>query len=342
LSANRWIRLFTNHLAERLIDHYPSHLMFSVSLVLGALLTVIYATSSSFLVLLIARCLWGLSWSFIRHISVMGVASSNKPENLGQMMGFYNGISRTGGAVGIVAGGVLFDLMGFTATMYLFALLSLMAVPFGFFSNVHVENTQGEEWKKSSPDSNHPALLICGFCIGAVGPGLLMSTLGFILLSRYGQQVDVFGIVIGVATLNGLLLGIRWALDTLGAPFYGAIIDRAGVRYGAPVCFLTGAAVMVLLTSSNSLAGLAIGIVVFFMCGTALATVVSAEASRLGSRIFARYATAGDLGAAFGPIIGWTAFEFLDTPDLAFTLGALLYSVGLVASTREFRIREGN
>jgi hypothetical protein len=342
LSANRWIRLFTNHLAERLIDRYPSHLMFTVSLVLGALLTAIYATSTSFLILLIARCLWGLSWSFIRHISVMGVASSNEPENLGQMMGFYNGISRTGGVIGIVAGGVLFDLVGFTQTMSLFAILSLIAAPFGLYSNVHTQNSRSNEWKRYRPKSKYPALLICGFCIGAVGQGLLMSTLGFILLSRYGQQVDVLGIVIGVATLNGLLLGIRWALDTLGAPFYGAMIDKAGIRYGAPFCFLTGTGVMVLLAISNSLAGLAIGIVVFFMCGTALATVVSAEASRLGSRVFARYATAGDLGAAFGPIIGWTAFQFLDTPDLAFTLGALIYSVGFVAATRAFRTKESD
>ena len=122
----------------------------------------------------------------------------------------------------------------------------------------------------------------------------------------------------------------------------GAIIDRAGIQYGAPFCFFTGTGVMVILANSNSLALLAIGIVVFFMCGTALATVVSAEASRKGSRVFARYATAGDLGSAFGPLIGWTAFEFLDTPDLAFTLGAILYSVGLVATTRAFENRDNN
>jgi MFS family permease len=337
LSANRWIRLFTNHLAERLIDRLPVDKMFAASLLLGALLTGVYAMFSSFLVLLIARCLWGLSWSFIRHISVMGVASSNEPENLGQMMGFYNGISRTGGIIGIVAGGILFDIIGFIPTMGIFAVLSMAAVPFGLFSNVHVQTTKSQAWKNQNPNSNHRALLVCGFCIGAVGPGLLMSTLGFILLSRYGQQVEVFEIVIGIATLNGLLLGARWALDTIGAPLYGAVIDRAGIQTGAPACFTVGAGVMVLLTNSTSLLSLAIGIILFFMCGTALATVVSAEASRLGSRIFARYATSADLGAAFGPVIGWTVFEFMDTPDLAFTLGAALYIIGLLAATRAFR-----
>ena len=73
LSANRWIRLLTNHLAERLAERFPVNLMLVLSLTLGALLSLAYAYFSSFLVLLVARCLWGLCWSFISHISVMGV-----------------------------------------------------------------------------------------------------------------------------------------------------------------------------------------------------------------------------------------------------------------------------
>lgn len=337
LSANRWIRLFTNHLAERIVDKHPAHLMFAASLVLGALLTAVYAVSTSFLVLLVARCLWGLCWSFIRHISVMGVASGSEPQTLGQMMGFYNGISRIGSLAGIMLGGILFDLVGFTSTLIMFCLISLLAIPFALSSGIHSLGTQGEKWKSATSASPDPWLLICGFCIGSVGPGLIMSTLGFILLRRYGQEVNLFGIIIGIATLNGLLLGCRWILDTLGAPVYGALIDRIGIHIGAPLCFLVGALVMALLTFGNSLLSLAMGIIVFFMCGTALATVVSAQASRLGSKIYARYATAGDLGAAFGPVIGWTAYEFLNTPDLAFTLGAILYTIGFFGAITAFK-----
>ena len=62
LSANRWVRLLTNHLAERLVDRFPVNLMLFLSMALGALLTLTYAYFSSFLVLFIARCLWGLSF----------------------------------------------------------------------------------------------------------------------------------------------------------------------------------------------------------------------------------------------------------------------------------------
>ena len=340
LSANRWVRLLTNHLAERLVDRFPVNLMLVLSLALGALLSLAYAYISSFLVLLVARCLWGLCWSFIRHISVMGVASSTEPQNLGQIMGFYNGISHIGSVLGIVLGGILFDLIGFSTTLALFCLFSLFAVPFAMRSGIQTSSIITDPQQNNQSSTRYSALLCCGFCIGSVGPGLIMSTLGFILLSRYGTEVALMGFVVGIATLNGLLLGCRWVLDTLGAPIYGALIDRTGIRLGAPLCFLGGMIVMLLLNLSENLAGLALGMIVFFMCGTALSTVVSAEASRLGAKVFARYATAGDLGAAFGPVIGWGAYELIGTPNFVFVLGAGLYAIGMFSTFAAFRQEE--
>ena len=338
LSANRWVRLLTNHLAERLVDRFPVKLMLVLSIALGALLSLAYAYISSFLVLFIARCLWGLCFSFIRHISVMGVASSTEPQNLGQMMGFYNGISRIGSVLGIVLGGILFDLIGFSTTLALFCLFSLFAVPFAMRSGLQTSSSIiTDQQQKNQSSTRYSALLCCGFCIGSVGPGLIMSTLGFILLSRYGTEVDLMGFVVGIATLNGLLLGCRWVLETLGAPIYGALIDRTGIRLGAPLCFLVGLIVMLLLNLSENLVGLALGMIVFFACGTALSTVLSAEASRLGAKFFVRYATAFDLGMAFGPIIGWGAYELIGTPNLVFFLGAGLYAIGMFSTFAAFR-----
>ena len=340
LSANRWVRLLTNHLAERLVDRFPVNLMLVLSLALGALLSLAYAYISSFLVLFIARCLWGLCFSFIRHISVMGVASSTEPQNLGQMMGFYNGITRIGSVLGIVLGGILFDLIGFSTTLALFCLFSLFAVPFAMKSGLQTSSSITDQRQNDQSSRPYSALLCCGFCIGSVGPGLIMSTLGFILLSRYGTEVDLMGFIVGIATLNGLLLGCRFVLETLGAPIYGALIDRNGIRLGAPLCFLVGLIVMLLLNLSENLVGLALGMVVFFTCGTALTTVVSAEASRLGSKVFARYATANDLGMAFGPVIGWGAYELIGTPNFVFVLGAGLYAIGMFSTFAAFRLEE--
>ena len=95
-----------------------------------------------------------------------------------------------------------------------------------------------------------------------------------------------------------------------------------------------------LLNLSENLAGLALGMIVFFACGTALSTVLSAEASRLGAKVFVRYVTAFDLGMAFGPVIGWGAYELIGTPNFVFFLGAGLYAIGMFSTFAAFRLEE--
>ena len=77
LSVNRWIRLLTNHLAERLTRYYNLTGLAVLALVLGAGTTFVYGINALFPILLAARILWGLSWSFIRQIGLMTVVDSS-------------------------------------------------------------------------------------------------------------------------------------------------------------------------------------------------------------------------------------------------------------------------
>ena len=83
-----------------------------------------------------------------------------------------------------------------------------------------------------------------------------------------------------------------------------------------------------------------IGALIIFICGIALYSALSAEASRLGAQVFARYASACDLGAAFGPVIGWGAYELVGTPNFVFILGAGLYAIGMFSAFSAFRQHE--
>jgi MFS family permease len=60
LSANRFVRVFINHWAERFCQLYSPRLLFFLALVGGAALTAVYALVTSFIFLLVARVLWGL------------------------------------------------------------------------------------------------------------------------------------------------------------------------------------------------------------------------------------------------------------------------------------------
>lgn len=332
LSANRWIRLLTNHLAERLVRRQASALLLLLSLLLGALLTFFYALSRSFLLLLLARLLWGLSWSFIRHIGMMTVATQTAEGQMGQMMGFYNGISRTGSVAGILLGGILFDTVGFQLTFVIFGVISLIAVPLGLQSQrgTGLADTL-TQWKQHDGPAGFPALMICGFSLGCVGPGLIMSTLGFILASRYGSELSIAGMILGIATVNGMLLGTRWILDSLAAPLLGAYVDRIGIQRGALMFFIAGTLALCFLSLSTNLMTLVTGILIFFFSATTLQAVITGQAGKHGSRVYARFASASDIGAAVGPLLGWTAVEFIGQ-DIIFILAALFYAVGTISA----------
>ena len=98
---------------------------------------------------------------------------------------------------------------------------------------------------------------------------------------------------------------------------------------------------MLVLAQTSFLPLLVIAIVLFFACGTALATALSATAGKMGSQTFARYATAGDIGSAVGPLLGWAAYEFIETPQLVFYLGTFFYGLGLLAARYAFASPKG-
>jgi len=335
LSANRWVRLITNHVAERASAWLPSRLLILSALAAGALMTVVYAFAENFLILLAARLMWGLAWSFIRHISVMAVASV-AGDNLGQMMGYYNGLSRTGSIVGIVAGGFLFDQLGYTNTFVVFFLVSTLALPLAASAGAGRAGDAGERAPGQGPGGGNGALLVCGFSVGTVGPGLVMSTLGFILASRYGNAVSVFGVLVGIASLNGLLLGSRWLLETIGAPALGAAVDRVGAGVGVPAAFAAGIVGLLCLWTFPSLGALTLGVMGFFLCGTTLQTVLAGEASARGSRVYARFASASDAGSACGPLIGWSVITLVSDASVVFIFGAVIFVAGLIAARKAF------
>jgi MFS family permease len=336
LSVNRWVRLVTNSLAEWMCRHYDLTLLVTLALIFGGVLTIVYGMVTSFTVLLIARMLWGLSWSFIRQVGVMTVVDSSPPEQIGRMMGFYNGTSRLGSVSGNLIGAVGHDIIGFSLTLILFGIISLCGVPLGWLGRravphqeVNLNKKEGKRWS--------PELLFCGFVIGCVGPGMMMSTLGVVLKDTVGDSVSVFDVVIGVATLNGLLLATRWITDALGAPLLGAVSDKMGRRRASIVYFIGGMTALFVASLVSHLVLLVICVLVFFTCGVGLTVVMIAESGTRGSRSLASYVTASDFGSASGPMLGWLTLQMHLSTDWIFLMGGGLYAAGLVMAMVKFR-----
>lgn len=335
LSANRWIRLLTNPLAERLTSRYNSAFLLTASLILGALITLIYASFSLFPVLLLARMLWGLCWSFLRQIGIMTSVRSSKDKNIAQVMGYYNGLSRIGSVVGLLIGGVMFDLIGFSPTFILLGIVSLLGVPLGSVSQKRLKPfTKSSSWFKKHSGSKRRVygLLVRGFVLGCVGSGLIMATLGAILANIVGSSIPIGKLLIGVATLNGFLLAARWIFEILCAPFLGALTDRMGHRIGSFVFFGIGTMSLFACGIVSNILVLSFLILIFFVCGTTLTAVLAAEAGKRGSKTIALYASAWDFGAAIGPLLGWTILAIIFSPNLIFTFGGSLYFIASFVS----------
>ena len=323
LSVNRWIRLITNHFAYRMAERFRSDLLFAVALLLGSLTTAMYVFTPLFTVLLVARLLWGLAWSFIRHVGVLDVMQGVPAEVSGRTMGVYNGISRLGSVTGLFGGALLVDLVGFSTAVLAIACVSVVAIPVGMKAKLSDRPLPREPLEASSGTPGVCMYAVIGFSLGAVGPGLVTATLGAVLLDRLGATA----FAVSAATLTGAVLAARYVLDSLAAPWLGGLSDRYGVRTIVVVFMSLGGVALLFAASVYNVYVVSVLIIVFFATGTALQAGVTGAVSQLGAGPFRHYITTMDFGAAVGPLLGWWLLDTLGFDAAAIALGGGIYLV---------------
>ena len=332
LSVNRWIRLLTNEFAHRLAArHAPAYLL-PAALLLGAITTALYAMSSAFTVLLLARMLWGLAWSFIRHVGVGAVMHSVPVHDAGRTMGFYNGVSRAGSVAGLLGGALIVDGVGYHAAMLILAGISLLGMPLALKA---FDTPLPAAAPQPASVARWPLLLL-GCSLGAVGPGFVMSTLGASIAS-YQETADWMP----AASLTGAVLATRYLLDSVAAAWLGGLFDRLGFGRATSTFLGLGAIVLGFAALQPTLPIFVVLIVLFFVTTTALHAGVAGVASKLGSGAFARYATANDFGAALGPLAAWIMIGQLEDPFVSLLVGGIIcvVTIAVVLTDREYRGR---
>ncbi len=333
LAANRFVRVFINHGVERFCYCYSPNWLLGGALAGGAVLSAVYALLPLFSVLLVARLLWGVCWSFIRQIGITTVVDSVETGHLGRSMGLYNVLTRIGSVSGNFIGALGHDLIGFTGTLLVFALVSGLAVPLGPLARGALHKNDERKGRVAEGGRAGWGLLFGGFSLGFVGHGMILSSLGLVLKEGVGDGLYVAGFFVGVATLTGALMSSRWIVD-LAAPLLGAFSDRVGRRRGGLVFFFAGAGALSLAAVAGGLIWLGVSVLLFFFCAAGAGVVMVAEAGARGPRAVASYVTTSDAGACVGPLLAWTMPE-LDLPtELIFVFGGVFYAVaGVVAGS---------
>ena len=333
LSVNRWVRLVSNHLAERCYRGLPVRLLLAMAFFLASLVTATYGYFRLFVILFVARVLWGICFSFIRQAGIMTVVAVSSDVHLGKWMGLYRGICLIGSLFGMLLGGLGFDFFGLTFTLIAFSLFSLFSVPLSLLSQRGIHHIQLPHFKVSIGKTSLK-IMLCGFAVGIVGFGLIMSTLGLIVKKQIGMSIILLDHTIGVASITGVVLAIRWGIDIVGSAVLGAIADRIGRERSVPALFVVGSTALGLASFPFGLFWMISGVVIVFLCGTLLATLISALAGQQGAKAVASYATAFDFGSALGPLIGWGIVQFGLPTNLIFITGAVFYILGAFVSNR--------
>ncbi|MCH8869847.1 MAG: MFS transporter [Chloroflexi bacterium] len=394
LSANRIVRLASNQVAAWLIERIGMRgpLLASVLLAVGA--TLIYGTAPWFSALLLARIVWGMAFSVFRLSGYLVVLEESVEGSRGRLMGFFSSGMRVGSIIGVLLGGLLFDLTGRTSSFLIIAAMGLLGVPAaiallrsgsqrpaddqadssakpcqtksqpaakatsGFSSRSDYTTAYDESLSRFAPLSKRiwdvlisraPELsfrerrMILSasftyFSFQLVMNGVLISSLGYFLNQRLGAGAAVGGIMIGIATLNGMLISTRW-ISGLSAPYFGHIGDRFGrtriLAVSLPICLVA----LLLLAFSPSFWLIVAWLPLAFAATAASITALDSLVGGLApegrrAQIMSRYATWQDTGSALGPLIAFAV--------LGFTTLTFVYVGGAILLALAFAVFVGN
>ena len=343
LSINRFIRLPFNPLIGWLYHKISLKTGFIIAIILGSLTTLGYGLLNGFIAWMILRGIWGIAWSFFRIGGLSVIALHAEESNRGKSMGLYNGIYRLGSLVGMLAGGILVPIIGLDIVSVIFGCMTLSGLPLIliYMKNRSSENkstSENAEQKTKLLDyitKRNLAIIITGFCVTLLIQGVLTSTLSSVLEHHHGERIQLFGTILNVTFLSGVILSVRWVWEPFLGERFGHWSDGEKGRTPLLLITLVITSITFGLLSSNFSIILFIMIIFIVLIGaTALTTIVDAialDASKTTNVVsfLTTYSVVQDLGAAIGPFISFILLG-LDNGIVYIYVGGAGILLGLV------------
>ncbi|NWQ40749.1 MFS transporter [Bacillus sp. EB106-08-02-XG196] len=323
LSANRIIRIPINSLVGWCYQRIGKRLGIIAAVVLAAVSTFSYGMVKGFWLLLIARCLWGIAWSFFRIGGYLTILSSSKPETRGQFVGLYNGLWGLGTLFGMLFGGLLSELIGIQTVTVLFSILAISSIPFilRFINNTREEIPQVNKKKDFMIWKNKRIVtsFITGLIVAFVVYGVFASTLSKLIEL---QMSIIIGLTIGAGTITGFIQALRTGWDPFLAPYLGRISDQKWGRIPILILALLAAAVCLSLFSLKLPMVLFIALILLFQLTTTVLITMSDSiaadfaAGPLQITVITFYTLFSDIGAALGPLLGFVMMDVFGIQSL--------------------------
>lgn len=348
LSANRFVRLVANSLGGLLSDRLGRRRPYLLGMGLALASTAGYLASGSFWPLLASRIVWGTAFALISVGGLAIVLDLSAAEVRGRTVGTYQSLLQLGTLLGLVLSGVLTDLLGYRGTLAVYVPLAALGVvvavwalralgPGDHGSPRGVAASLGTLAALRRMDPRLLAPAYVNFTSLFAGSGVLMSTLGVHLTQLAAEPGTL---VVPVASLTGVLLAARRLAGMVEAPLAGHVLDRLGARrLVAAVGVLVSLGGFVVLAAGGGVGPIVTGVVLVAVGEGLLhpAVVVWTGDSApppLRGVVMGGLATAGDLGAALGPLVGYALLETLGLRAAYALCAGLLLSTLVVLGVR--------
>ncbi|MEH7272942.1 MFS transporter [Neobacillus vireti] len=325
LSANRIIRIPINSLVGWCYKRIGKRSGVMAAVILAAASTFSYGMVKGFWLLLIARCLWGISWSFFRIGGYLTVLSSSNAETRGQYVGLYNGLWGLGTLFGMLLGGLLAEIIGIQTVTTLFSIFAVSSIPFiiRFIDNTKETEATPQVKKKKEftiwKNKRIVSSFVTGLIVAFVVYGVVASTLSKLIEI---QMNIVLGLTIGAGTITGLIQALRTGWDPFLAPYLGRVSDQKWGRIPILILALLTAAFCLSLFPLKLPMVLFVALLFLFqLTTTVLITMSDSVAADLAAgpsqiTVITFYTLFSDIGAALGPLLGFVMIDVFGIQSL--------------------------
>ncbi|MBI3503198.1 MAG: MFS transporter [Proteobacteria bacterium] len=311
LAANRIVRIFAYTHVARLAARLGARRAATLAAFGAILSTAAFAANFGPWSQLAARFLWGLTFATINLVTFAYAASV--PARAGRRLGTSRAIIGVSITVTLLAGCAAVDRIGAPALFAIVAMITVICVPLAL-TLAPVEIRPPSHRSLLMP---LPGRIDCwGAAQGFVIDGVFIVSVSLLLKGSVSSLSPALAV--------GVVLALRWIVESFCAPLGGRLADR----FGATRVMLVFGAI-----SSVALMSIGFGYVQF---GAAVVTIIRGLTNTIAGAMVAErnpgdavgaqsvYSSYRDIGAALGPLLAGLFLDDIERLPLYLVLGALL------------------
>ena len=319
LSINRFIRFFSNIFSVKVIKSLGLKNTMYFASILGAGSTFGYAVLKGVFLIIIMRIIWGISYSLFRLCYQLKIFSYDS-SNFGINIGFCLSVQRLGSFIAVTFGVYLATVFGLFNILFLLSIFLIPAfIIITKIKEIDLARVSDNKLRWNLLFFDYSDLLrrnilllsFFKFSSSFTSNGLAIATIIPFLIS-INKSYSVESIIL----IAGLIVGFRWIADIISGIIFGYLSDKFGRKKN-----IIASSILMIVAIIFSISGIEFYLSIFcivmmFFLSVSLETSLDSQLGDISpnkekSSILSRYSTWQDLGAAFGPIIGYTVGIYL-------------------------------